>query len=97
MFSKYSLASTCMVATQALMNVKQQVAGGLDFLAPLNLAQTGASDSCCCSVIPCMPMCMKPCNDEPVVIPDEKDDKALPTPVRDVIFNLDVILTTLMH
>ena len=25
------------------------------------------------------------------------DDRGLPTPVRDVVFNLDVILTTLMH
>ena len=53
----YTLASACILAsTQAMMNVKNQVAGGLDFLAPTNFAQTGSGD-CCCTMIPCMPMC----------------------------------------
>ena len=92
-----SLASACLLASaQAMMNFKNQVAGSLDFLTPMNLAQTGSGD-CCCSVLPCMPMCSDPCQEEDIIIPDPIDVVALPTPVRDVVFNLDVILTTLMH
>ena len=83
-----------MLAVAQAMAFKQQMNGGLDFLQPLNLAQTG--NDCCCSVMPCMPTCEDACPDPHVIIPDNKE-VAGPKPVQDVVFNLDVILTTLLH
>ena len=95
MFSRFSLANACIFAsTHAL----KHGVGASDFLAPLNLAQTQATDGgCCCEAFPCMPGCHKPCPEPNQIIPDPIDDTHLPQPVRDIVFNLDVILTTLMH
>lgn len=97
MFNRFSLASACIFASTYAL--KHQVNGASDFLAPLNLAQTQATsgDGCCCEAFPCMPGCHKPCPEKNQIIPDPIDDTHLPQPVRDIVFNLDVILTTLMH
>ena len=97
MFSRFSLASACIFASS--YGLKHQVNSASDFLAPLNLAQTQATsgDGCCCEMFPCMPGCHRPCPEPNQIIPDPIDDTHLPQPVRDIVFNLDVILTTLMH
>lgn len=77
--------------SEAAMNFKSQTNG---LLQPLNFAQT--SNGCCCTVMPCMPSCQDMCQPKEVVIP-EPLYVAAPQPVRDVVFNLDVILTTLLH
>ena len=55
------------------------------------LAQTQAQveNSCCCHYMPCMPTCQEPCEPEVVEI--------VPEPMRDIVLNLDVILTHILH
>ena len=65
------------------------------------LAQTGvmADGSCCCHYMPCLPTCGNMCEEEkppqpplPPIIPE-----TIPEPVNNVILNLDVIITHIMH
>lgn len=71
--------------------------GSLDFLNPLNMAQVSTGSGCCCQAMPCMPMCQAECPDKKAVIPEpRKLAPVVPDPVRDVVFNMDMIMTTLM-
>lgn len=47
-------------------------------------------------MMPCMPTCVSPCRDEPPVPPPILTEKA-PEPIKNVVMNLDVILTHILH
>ena len=71
----------------------------------LALAQTDASqywggyqgNSCCCSMMPCMPTCVQPCPKEEPSVPKPIIIDSAPEPIKNIVLNLDVILTHIMH
>ena len=93
---RYSLASASILAAVQAMAFDKRATGNLLKPPTSNMfAQTGSD--CCCHVMPCMLSCQNMCEpEEPTVIPPNPV-VAAPDPVRNVVFNLDVILTTLMH
>lgn len=57
------------------------------------LAQVGSS-SCCCTIAPCMQDCQDECPPARPVPPIIKD---APPPVQEVLLDLDVIITHILH
>ena len=83
------------VANAIAISTNKTVEGDFPYTPAVNLglAQTAAQDgeggSCCCHAMPCMPMCQQKC--EPEII------EVVPEPMRDIILNLDVVLTHILH
>ena len=65
----------------------------------MSFAQTGAmkEGACCCHAKPCMPTCPEPCGPHTPTPPIPEITVHAPEPVRDVMFNMDMILTRIMH
>ena len=89
------LGSSLLAAAQAIAFNTHAVGSTSMDLSPMGLAQTSASNGCCCSYMPCMPTCQAQCNEEAPVIPELK--VSAPEPVKNVVLNLDVILTSILH
>ena len=66
--------------------------------APTKFAQTGttAMNGCCCQVLPCMPTCMMQCEEE-TPLPPVVGGKIVPPAMGEVILNLNVLLSHIMH
>ena len=63
-----------------------------------SLAQTASTQgACCCHAKPCMPSCPEPCGPHVPTPPLPEINIHAPEPVRDVVFNMDMILTRIMH
>ena len=92
---KTVLGSSLLAAAQAIAFNTHSVGSTSMDLSPVGLAQISASNGCCCSYMPCMPTCQAQCNEEAPVKPVIKEEA--PEPVKNVVLNLDVILTSILH
>ena len=79
----------------SLFTAAQAISMGV---APTKFAQTGttAMNGCCCQVLPCMPTCMTQCEPEQPPMPPAVTGP-LPPQMGEVILNLDVLLSHIMH
>ena len=92
----FSVSSILAVAQAIAVNTASKAA----VYSPWTLAQTQSTaghDQCCCQYMPCMPTCQTQCEKKEPPAPEPVLTQLAPTPVRDVVLNLDVILTHILH
>ena len=89
---KIALGSSTLFAIANALAMQSGASSAMSF------AQTSATQgACCCHAKPCMPSCPEPCGPHVPTPPLPEINIHAPEPVRDVVFNMDMILTRIMH